>query len=525
MIADDCAAGQSLQSGPGVFARRRRQSPDPFPMTNSVRRALLLLFCSAAATPLAAQVAQREYAARRDSVAAAMPDGVLLALGGQEPAEDFLSFYPRPAFLYLTGVTEPEAVLVIAKHDGAAATTIFVQPRDPGREAWTGTRLGASGTTRATGMPARTIDQLQPALDSLLERGGTLSVVGDIGGETYLTHDDQLVASLERAHPGITTADASGLVDRLRMRHSGAELALERKAIDITARAQREAIATIRAGMNEFEIQALIEYTFRRNGADRPSFSTIVGSGPNSTALHYNADDRFMRAGDVVVMDIGASYRGYAADVTRTVPVSGTFTPDQRAIYQIVRNAQRAAEEVAHVGVSQATLDAAANRALTDGLTRLGLIDSANAVYDPGSGGCRRRIARGCAQLSLYYIHALGHGIGLEVHDPTSRVITPGNAFTIEPGIYVRPTMLDELPDTPRNRPLIARLRPLVKRYANIGVRIEDDYFVTPAGVEWISRAPREADEIEQMMRSRAATPAPRDSAVVDWYRQTEPPR
>mgnify|MGYP001548705561 CR=1 FL=1 len=488
-----------------------------------MRRAPLLLLFALVAAPLGAQIPQAEYAARRDSLAAAMPDGVLLALAGPEPAEDFLSFYPRPTFFYLTGVTEPDAALVMAKRRGVVTTTMFVQPRDPGREAWTGTRLGAAGATRETGMAARTLDELRPALDSLLRSGGTLSVLGDLGGVEYQTRDDQLIAALERAHPQVRSTDASGLVDRLRMRHSDAELALTRKAIDITVRAQRDALATIRPGLNEFEIQALIEFTFRRNGADRPSFSTIVGSGPNSTALHYNADDRFMRAGDVVVMDIGASYRGYAADVTRTVPVSGTFTPEQRAIYQVVRNAQRAAEEAAHVGVSQAALDEAANRALTSGLAHLGLIDSANAVYDPGSAGCRRRIARGCAQLSLYYIHALGHGIGLEVHDPTSRVVAPGTAFTIEPGIYVRPTMLDELPDTPSNRALIARLRPVVARYANIGIRIEDDYFVTPSGVEWISRAPREADEIEQMMRTRAAAPASRDSAIVDWYRRTEP--
>jgi Xaa-Pro aminopeptidase len=169
-------------------------------------------------------------------------------------------------------------------------------------------------------------------------------------------------------------------------------------------------------------------------------------------------------------------------------------------------------------------MDEAANRVLTAGLAHLGLIDSANATFDPGSAGCHRRVANGCSQLSLYYIHALGHGIGLEVHDPTSRRLAPGNTFTLEPGLYVRPTILDELPDTPANRAMIARLRPVVQRYANIGVRSEDDYFVTPAGVEWISRAPREANEIEQMMHAPAPAPAPRDSATVDWYRQTAPP-
>jgi Xaa-Pro aminopeptidase len=488
-----------------------------------VRRVLTVLICSLAAIPIAAQVPKSEYAARRDSLAAAMTDGVLIALGGHEPAEDFLTFYPVPSFYYLTGVTEPEAVLVLVKRQAAVTMSLFVQPRDPAREAWTGARLGAEGMTRETGVPARTMDKLRPTLDSLLARGGTLSVVGDVSGEGFATRDEQFVAALHHDHPDVQIVVANDLVENLRMRHSAAELALERKAIDITMRAQRDAISAIRPGMNEFEIQALIEYTFRRNGADRPSFSSIVGSGPNSTALHYSANDRFMRAGDVVVMDIGASYRGYAADVTRTVPVSGTFSPDQRAVYQIVRETQRAAEQVARLGATSAEMDAAANRVLSAGLARLGLIESPDAVFDAGRAGCRRRVANGCSQFSLYYFHALGHAIGLEVHDPTSFKLVPGNTFTIEPGIYVRPGVLEELPDTPRNRAMIAKLRPVVQRYANIGVRIEDDYFVTDSGVEWISRGPREASEIEQLMRTHAAVPAPRDSSVVNWYRQTTP--
>jgi len=488
-----------------------------------VRHLLAALLCASGVLPATAQVPRSEYAARRDSLAAAIPDGVLIALGGHEPVEDYLSFFPAPAFYYLTGITEPEATLVIVKRQSAVGMMLFVQPRDPAREVWTGTRLGTEGMTRATGIPARTIDELRASLDSLLASGGTLSVIGDLAGAGFATRDEQFVAALQRDHPALRIVPANELVDRLRMRHSAAELALERKAIDITVRAQHDAISAIRPGMNEFEIQALIEYTFRRNGADRPSFASIVGSGPNSTALHYSANDRFMRAGDVVVMDIGASYRGYAADVTRTVPVSGTFSPEQRAAYEIVRAAQHAAEQVARLGATSSDMDTAANRVLSAGLARLGLIESPDAVYDAGSAGCPRHVARGCSQLGLYYFHSLGHAIGLEVHDPTSFRIEPGNTFTIEPGIYVRPTVLDELPATARNRAMIAKLRSAVQRYANIGVRIEDDYFATSSGVEWISRGPREAGEIEQLMRARAPVPAPRDSAIIDWYRQTAP--
>jgi Xaa-Pro aminopeptidase len=203
--------------------------------------------------------------------------------------------------------------------------------------------------------------------------------------------------------------------------------------------------------------------------------------------------------------------------------VSGTFTPDQRAIYQIVHDAQHAAESAAGIGVTSLQMDAAADRVLSAGLAKLGLIESMGATYDPGTAGCHRHIASGCSQLSLFYIHALGHAIGLEVHDPTPPRISAGNAFTIEPGIYVRSSVLDDLPDTPRNRAMIAKVRPAVRRYADIGVRIEDDYFATESGIEWISRGPREASEIEQMMRSRVASPAVRDSSIVNWYRQTEP--
>ncbi|MBX6333321.1 MAG: M24 family metallopeptidase, partial [Gemmatimonadaceae bacterium] len=253
----------------------------------------------------------------------------------------------------------------------------------------------------------------------------------------------------------------------------------------------------------------------------------LVGSGPNSTTLHYSADDRFMRDGEVVVMDIGASYRGYAADVTRTVPVNGSFTPEQRAIYQLVRNAQAAAERQAVLHAPALRMDDSASAVLAAGLARLGLIQSPTATFDAPEGVCPRELPDGCAQLALYYMHSLGHGIGLEVHDPEQwyygeHRIEPGSAFTIEPGVYVRADLFEGLPDTPRNRAMIAALTPAVKRYANIGVRIEDDYLVTDQGVEWVSRAPRELDEVEAAMREHGPI-APRDTTVIDWYRAPAP--
>jgi Xaa-Pro aminopeptidase len=230
-----------------------------------------------------------------------------------------------------------------------------------------------------------------------------------------------------------------------------------------------------------------------------------------------------MRAGDVVVMDIGASYRGYSADVTRTVPVSGTFTPEQRAIYEIVRNAQAAAEGEAKVGADALLMTRAAVQTLAAGLARLGLIEAADATYDCSVRGESTQ----CPQLQLFYMHGLGHGIGLDVHDPEqyyyTRRLEAGSAFTIEPGIYVREHVLETLSDTPRNRQVLEKLRAAVAKYANIGIRIEDDYIVTENGVEWISRAPREIEEVEAAMRARFDGPVARDSSVVDWYRATEP--
>ncbi len=494
-----------------------------------MKRILLLSIALslAAASIVAAQIPQSEYATHRSNLATAIGNGTLFVFGSPEPEQDFLSFNQNPHFYYLTGLKEPGAALVIRKIDAGVLTTLFVERRDPAREVVTGSRLGPAGAARTMGFAAREASSLIPYLDSLLAVDSTLYVVGNIAGsQSLLSPDDQFVKALRVKHPNLNVVNVNAKANELRRVKSAAEIALIRKAVDITVIAQREAMRLAEPGMNEFELQALIEYTFRRNGADRPSFSTIVGSGPNSTTLHYNANDRFMNAGEIVVMDIGASYRGYAADVTRTIPISGKFTADQRAVYQIVRDAQAAAERQAKVGTLARDMADSSNVVIAAGLARLGLTESPKATYD-----CNAAATRQCSQYSLYYMHGLGHGIGLDVHDPGAAPgrdgaglrLVEGSAFTIEPGIYVRENLVDILPNTPRNRALGENLRAAVKRYANIGVRIEDDYIVTAAGVDWISRAPREISEVEVEMRKPYAGPLPRNRSMVEWYRATTP--
>jgi Xaa-Pro aminopeptidase len=471
------------------------------------------------------QFSAAEYAQRRTALLALLPECYVVALGAHEPAQDYLAFYQVPAFNYLTGYLEPDAALVMTKSGSGDTKTLFVEPRLPAREVWVGARLGVPGAQQRTGLPARSIDDLAKVIDSLAATGLPMYVVGDFGGDDggdhpSLSADQQLVAALKRDHPKLVIRDATPSVRQLRGTKSPAELARIRESAEITARAERAAMQALAPGMNEFEIQALIEYVFRRNGAERPSFASIVGSGPNATTLHYNADDRFIEKADVVVMDIGASYKGYASDVTRTIPASGTYSPEQRAVYQIVRDAQAAAERQATLGAYAHLMSDSATAVIAAGLTRLGLIESPSATYDCDLGGQMSQ----CLQYEMYYMHAIGHGIGLEVHDPEqsdySMRIAPGSAFTIEPGIYVRSDVLDVLPSTPRNRDLATKLRPAVVRYHDIGIRIEDDYIATPTAVEWISRAPREMAEIEAIMRLPRSTAVPRDSVLVNRYRK-----
>jgi Xaa-Pro aminopeptidase len=461
----------------------------------------------------ASQISVQEHAARRSALAARVGDGVILAMGSAAPPQDYIPFFQNSLFRYLTGFTEPDAALLMVVQGGRVEETLFVNPRDPGRETWEGYRVGPEGSQAATGIQGRSGVELDAVMDSILGRYDRVRVVGAWQPRAVLQNDiTQRIERLIERHPGVVLEPINAQVNALRAIKSPAELELLERSVAITVAAHREVAGLLAPGMNEFEIQAVVEYTFRRNGAERPAFASIVGSGPNSTVLHYNANDRFMEDGDLMVVDIGASYGGYAADVTRTYPVNGRFSPEQRELYQIVRDAQAAAEALARPGVRSSEMSAAASAVLAEGLARLGLIESPDATYETGSGRA--------PQLRLFYMHGLGHGIGLDVHDPNPDPLEPGAFISIEPGVYVRPNLLREvIPDTPENRRVIAAIGPAFERFKGIGVRIEDDYRITETGAVWVSPAPREIHEIEALM-AEPWSGAPRNAEWVEWFRR-----
>jgi Xaa-Pro aminopeptidase len=361
----------------------------------------------------------QEYRSRRERLAQRIKGSVLVLRAA--PDHELVRYQQEPNFYYLTGFDEPNAVLLLDAAAEPPQEFLFLPERKPAEELWTGPKLGAGAEAeRITGFA-----KVLPASD----------------------FDSVLRRTSEHAKAVLGLKDVEADIAYLRQVKSPTEIALLEKAIRITLKAQEAAARTIAAGVLEYEVEAALEYEFRRNGAERPGFPSIVGSGPFSTILHYDKNERRMQAGDVVVVDIGAAYGGYSADVTRTYPVSGKFSPRQREIYQVVLEAQKAALARIKPGV------------------RISEIHQAAMTHIRSKG------------YEKYFIHGTSHHIGLEVHDvgETSRPLEPNMVITVEPGIYI-----------PEEQ---------------IGIRIEDDVLVTPAGYRLLSPFPKEIPEVEALLK------------------------
>lgn len=382
---------------------------------------------------------------------AIVPSGHLRSIEGDYPQDS--DYRERNDFFYLTGLEAPGASLVlVGRKPGPDQIMLYLPARDSSMEKWTGPRLGPGPeASRLTGIrDIRPADRAESEIrDLVLDKGSPARK-----GALYLSQR----RPEESDFRGVKIEDLDPLLARLRLVKDTDELSRLRRAIAITAEALNESMKAAQAGMWEYALEALIEYTFRRNGAERVGFPTIVASGPNAVTLHYDENRRQMQANELVVEDVGAEFGYYSADITRTIPVSGRFTARQRALYDLV------------LGTQQATIDAVRPGTTLAELNRI----SRNYMRDHSGGLC------GVDSCVPYFIHGVSHWLGMDVHDvgPMGTRLEPGMVLTVEPGIY--------LPDE------------------GLGIRIEDDVLVTAGGHEVLSHAAaRRADEIEQTMARR----------------------
>jgi Xaa-Pro aminopeptidase len=392
-------------------------------------------------------------------------------------------YRPDSDFLYLTGFSEPEAVAVLVPGRPHGEYLLFCRDRDPEKEIWDGRRAGPEGAVRDFGaddaFPIGDIDDILPGLLESRER--VFYTMGATAG-----FDQRVIGWVQ----GIRNQSRAGkqapdefvslehFVHDMRLYKSRAEVKVMRAAADIAARAHRRAMQVCRPGMMEYELEAEFLHEFRQAGGE-PAYPSIVGGGANACVLHYVENNAELNGGDLVLIDAGVEHQCYASDITRCFPVNGRFRKAQRDIYELVLEAQLAAIEQVHPGNTWNAPHDAAVKAITRGLVRLGLLKGRTPTLIKEQ------------DYRKFYMHRTGHWLGMDVHDVGDykvgdqwRVLEPGMVLTVEPGIYIP-----------------ARSKGVLRKWWNIGVRIEDDVLVTRTGHDVLSRnVPKTVDEIEALM-------------------------
>jgi Xaa-Pro aminopeptidase len=416
-----------------------------------------------------------------------MVRGVAIVAGATPTIRNATTHHPfrqDSDFFYLTGFEEPNAVVVLIAGDNGCRYVLFVQPRDPEREVWDGKRAGVEGAKSTYGADdAYVIDELESRLPALLEGAETLFYVPGLSQRRdavvfaamrkHRTHSRDLLSGPD------TLVDLAALLHEQRIIKEPDELSSLRRAARLGALAHREAMRVTAAGLREYHVQAVLEFVFRAHGSPRNGYNSIVAAGANATTLHYVDNTAELMSDELLLIDAGCEVDYYTCDITRTFPVSGRFSPAQRAVYDVVLDAQRRAIALARPGRTIVEVHEEAVRALTQGMVSLGLLE----------GDVDALIAS--SAYKAYYPHRTSHWLGLDVHDAgsyaeapgQSRVFAPGMVITVEPGLYI-PADDERAPESLRG----------------IGVRIEDDVLITDdEPVVLTNDAPKDPVEVERL--------------------------
>ena len=479
---------------------------------------LLIAWLSIAGAARASELSD-DLKARRTRVMEKLgPDSMLIlwSAPAQKYSLDIDYEYRQDSNLYyLTGLTQENTILVLLPGNKIRRELLFVKDRNPTREHWTGPLLDENEAKARTGVDrvfrSSEFDAIIAGLLSAQPVGGDAEPIdasgfyealaagrarvalalGRRGINDALTPELEFARKIRDRYVGFQVSDGSPILNELRAVKTPYEQRILAKSVEISGDAQMAGMRASHPGAYEYEVLAAIEAVQRGRGAVSWSYPSIVGSGPNATILHYPRGERQMMAGELLLVDAACNYGYMAADITRTYPVSGTFSPLHRDIYQLVLQAQDEAMKIARPGASLMDVHNKTVDVIKAGLLRLGLITDTSGD-----------------QYKMWYTHNSSHFLGIDVHDVGDRKgpLVPGMAFTIEPGIYIRHSALDALPKTSENSALIEKIQPAVKKYADIGVRIEDSFLLEPTGLRRLSSAvPRTIDEIEAFLKPKGS--------------------
>lgn len=417
------------------------------------------------------------------------PTGIVILPASPESLRNGDYSYPyrqNSDFYYLSGFEEPEAVLVIAPKRKKGEYILFNRIRDREKEIWDGYRAGQEGARKEYGAnEAFPINDFEKMLPELLEDRTEIHYSLGLNkpfDKIILSAVNKIRGKIRNGlQAPIAFIDINNTLHEMRLIKSPTEIAIMRKAANIAVDAHIRAMQACKPGMNEYELEALILYEFNRQGARFPAYTSIVGSSGNTCILHYNSNNQIIQDGELVLIDAGCEYMNYAADITRTFPANGTFSKEQRAIYEIVLRAQLAGIKAVRPGVPWLNVQTVMVKIITEGLLELGLLKGKLIDLIENQGYFK------------FYMHKSGHWLGLDVHDAGRykvngewRHFEPGMVLTVEPGIYIS----SDIPGVP-------------KKWHNIGVRIEDDILVTEKGNEVLTeRLPKQIKDIEALMKS-----------------------